>query len=114
MGNVPADGKSNGFSEGFQFLLAWLRQPKSVGSVWPTSAPMARKMAGVIDLSSGLPVLELGPGTGTITKAILEAGLAPERLWALEYSRDFAQNLKAKFPSIHVIEGDAFELAFLL
>ncbi len=111
MTHVPAGGKASGLKEGIGFLKAWLRQPKSVGSVWPTSAPMARKMAGVIDLSSGLPVLELGPGTGTITKAILAAGLAPERLWSLEYSHEFAKNLKAKFPSIHVIEGDAFELA---
>jgi phosphatidylethanolamine/phosphatidyl-N-methylethanolamine N-methyltransferase len=111
MSTVPAGRKSSGFSEGFQFLRAWVRQPKSVGSIWPTSAPMARKMAGVIDLSSGLPVLEVGPGTGTITKAILETGLPHDRLWSLEYSHAFAARLKAKYPFAHVIEGDAFELA---
>jgi phosphatidylethanolamine/phosphatidyl-N-methylethanolamine N-methyltransferase len=111
MTNPPAGGKVSGFREGFGFLKAWLRQPKSVGSVWPTSAPMARRMAGVIDLSSGLPVLELGPGTGTITKAILETGLPHGRLWSLEYSKEFADRLKAKYRSVHVIEGDAFELA---
>jgi phosphatidylethanolamine/phosphatidyl-N-methylethanolamine N-methyltransferase len=111
MSTVPAGRKSSGFSDGFQFLRAWVRQPKSVGSVWPTSAPMARRMAGVIDLSSGLPVLEVGPGTGTITKAILETGLPHGRLWSLEYSHAFAARLKAKYPMAHVIEGDAFELA---
>ena len=110
MTQVPAVEKSSGLREGFGFLRAWLRQPKSVGSVWPTSAPMARRMAGVIDLSSGLPVLEIGPGTGTITKAILQTGLPHDLLWSLEYSKEFADRLKARYPSAHVIEGDAFEL----
>jgi phosphatidylethanolamine/phosphatidyl-N-methylethanolamine N-methyltransferase len=110
MSNAPAGGKASGFREGFGFLKAWLRQPKSVGSVWPTSAPMARRMAGVIDLSSGLPVLEVGPGTGTITKAILQTGLPHDLLWSLEYSHEFAARLKARYPSAHVIEGDAFQL----
>jgi phosphatidylethanolamine/phosphatidyl-N-methylethanolamine N-methyltransferase len=111
MANVPAGEKSSGLRDGFGFLKAWLRQPKSVGSVWPTSAPMARRMAGVIDLSSGLPVLEVGPGTGTITKAILQTGLPHDLLWSLEYSKEFADRLKARYPAAHVIEGDAFELA---
>ena len=111
MTNVPAGEKSSGLRDGFGFLKAWLRQPKSVGSVWPTSAPMARRMAGVIDISSGLPVLEVGPGTGTITKAILQTGLPHDMLWSLEYSHAFAARLKAKYPLAHVVEGDAFELA---
>ena len=111
MTHAPAGEKASGLKEGFGFLKAWLRQPKSVGSVWPTSAPMARRMAGVIDLSSGLPILEVGPGTGTITKAIFEAGLPHHLLWSLEYSHVFAARLKARYPSAHVIEGDAFELA---
>jgi phosphatidylethanolamine/phosphatidyl-N-methylethanolamine N-methyltransferase len=111
MTHVPAGGKVSGFRDGFGFLKAWLRQPKSVGSVWPTSAPMARRMAGVIDLSSRLPVLEVGPGTGTITKAILDTGLPHELLWSLEYAHEFAARLKARYPKAHVIEGDAFELA---
>ena len=107
---VPAGRKTSGLHESARFLRAWLRDPKSVGSVWPTSAPMARKMARVIDHASGLPVLEVGPGTGTITKAILETGLPPDSLWALEYSHEFAARLKAKYPLAHVVEGDAFEL----
>lgn len=111
MTHVPARSSSAGLREGLGFLRAWARQPKSVGSVWPTSAPMARRMAGVIDLSSGLPVLEVGPGTGTITKAILDTGLRHDMLWSLEYSHAFAVRLKAKYPLAHVVEGDAFELA---
>ena len=110
MNNRPANANSSGLRDGFHFLKAWLRQPKSVGSVWPTGAPMARKMASVINVGSGLPVLEIGPGTGTITKAILETGLAPERFWTIEYSKAFADKLRAKFPAINVVQGDAFDL----
>jgi phosphatidylethanolamine/phosphatidyl-N-methylethanolamine N-methyltransferase len=94
------------FSDQFAFFREWTRNAKTVGSVWPTSAPMAS----VIDLSSGLPVLEIGPGTGPITKKILATGLAPSLLWTLEYSHDFAAKLHLQFPEIHVVEGDAFNL----
>jgi phosphatidylethanolamine/phosphatidyl-N-methylethanolamine N-methyltransferase len=102
--------RAGGFNEQFAFFRAWTRNARAVGSVWPTSVPMARKMAGVIDLSSGLPVLEIGPGTGPITRQILATGIAPPLVWTIEYSRDFAEKLRVKYPEIHVVEGDAFDL----
>jgi phosphatidylethanolamine/phosphatidyl-N-methylethanolamine N-methyltransferase len=114
MHSHPAKDKSSGLREGMQFLRAWVRQPKTVGSVWPTGAPMARKMASVINLGSGLPVLEIGPGTGTITKAILGAGLDAKLLWSVEYSKEFCDRLRARYPSIHVVQGDAFDLGAAL
>ena len=110
MTSLPATKKSSGLRDGVQFLRAWIRQPKSVGSVWPTGAPMARRMASIINVNSGLPVLEIGPGTGTITKAILQTGIAPEKLWSVEYSKEFSDKLRAKFPMINTIQGDAFDL----
>jgi phosphatidylethanolamine/phosphatidyl-N-methylethanolamine N-methyltransferase len=101
---------SGRFNDQITFFRAWTRNAKIIGSVWPTSVPMARKMAGVIDLSSGLPVLEIGPGTGPITKQILATGIAPPLVWTLEYSHEFAGKLRTKFPEIQVIEGDAFSL----
>lgn len=110
----PVSEKSSGLRDGFHFLKAWIRQPKSVGSVWPTGAPMARKMASIINIGSGLPVLEIGPGTGTITKAILETGLMPDKLSTVEYSKEFCNKLRAKFPAINVVQGDAFDLSTTL
>ncbi len=49
--------------------------------------------------ASGLPVLELGPGTGVITRAILERGVPPEHLYAVEYSPDFVRHLRGAFPA---------------
>lgn len=101
----------NHFSEEIRFLSGLKHQPKNVGAIWPTGQIMARRMASVVNPSSGLPVLELGPGTGAITHAILERGIDPRQLHVVEYSPSFASELKLRFPSIHVHHGDAFNLS---
>lgn len=98
------------FDEELKFLKGWLDQPRAVGSVIPTSSVTARRMASVINPDSGLPVLELGPGTGVITKAILERGIAPEKLYSIEYSADFVEHLVEQFTGVNIMEGDAFNL----
>ena len=72
------------FDEELRFFKGWIDKPRAVGSIVPTSSVTARRMASVIETGSGLPVLELGPGTGVITKAILERGVKPENLYAIE------------------------------
>ncbi len=67
-------------------------------------------MASVIDTKSGLPVLELGPGTGVITKAILAQGVKPADLYSVEYSPDFVEHLDRTFPDVNIIQGDVFDL----
>ena len=67
-------------------------------------------MASVVDPHSGLPVLELGAGTGVITKAILDRGVKPADLWSIEYSDDFVSHLRKHYPAVNVIHGDAFDL----
>jgi phosphatidylethanolamine/phosphatidyl-N-methylethanolamine N-methyltransferase len=70
----------------------------------------ARRMASIIDTKSGLPVLEVGPGTGVITKAILSLGVKPSDLYTVEYSHDFVTHLRRNYPGVNVIEGDGFNL----
>lgn len=110
MTESPAQRTRSPFAEGVGFLRAWLNGPQTVGSIWPTGAPMAKRMASVIDVKSGLPVLEIGPGTGTITKAILDTGIAPSKVFAVEYSQEFVDKLRVKFPAINIVQGDAFSL----
>ncbi|AJD39703.1 methyltransferase domain-containing protein [Rhizobium sp. SEMIA 4085] len=98
------------FDEEIRFFKGMMQGPKTVGSIVPTSSITARKMASVIHLNSGLPVLELGPGTGAITKAILGRGVKPENLVAIEYSTDFYEHLVRLYPSVRFINGDAFAL----
>jgi len=98
------------FDDEIKFFRGWIDKPREVGSIIPTSSITARKMASIVNPASGLPVLELGPGTGVITKAILATGLAPEKLYSIEYFEDFVEHLQRLFPRANVRQGDAFDL----
>jgi len=102
------------FDDELKFFKGWIDKPKAVGSVIPTSSITARKMASVIDVGSGLPALEVGPGTGVITKYILKHGVKPADLYCVEYSHDFVQHLRRNYPGVTIIEGDAFKLGATL
>ena len=97
------------FDGELKFVRGMIEGPKQVGAILPTSAVTAKVMASVIDPQSTLPVLELGPGTGAITKAILKL-VAPERLTSIEFSTPFFQHLSSTFPGVNFINGDAFDL----
>ena len=98
------------FDEEIRFFKGWQRDKKGVGALLPTSSVTARRMTDVIDPQSGLPVLELGAGTGVITKAILERGIAPHNIVSIEYAPHFYDLLRARFPEVDVRNGDVFEL----
>ncbi|MBP1857975.1 phospholipid N-methyltransferase PmtA [Rhizobium herbae] len=98
------------FDEEIRFFKGWRSNMKAVGSIVPTSGITARRMASVVNPHSGLPVLELGPGTGVITKAILQKGVQPENLVSIEFSTDFYQHLVKTYPGVDFINGDAFDL----
>ncbi|RUX07036.1 methyltransferase domain-containing protein [Mesorhizobium sp. M8A.F.Ca.ET.059.01.1.1] len=102
------------FEEELQFFRGWQKDKKRVGALMPTSAHAARRMASVINPASGMPVLELGAGTGVITKAILERGIKPQQLISVEYSKDFYDRLTRRFPGVDFRLGDAFALGDLL
>jgi len=94
-------------SDHLRFFRALAARPKNVGAVAPSGPQLARAMAAQIKLDG--PVLELGPGTGAITSAIV-ARVGEARLTAVEYDGDFAAALKARWPAVTVIAGDAFDL----
>ena len=88
--------------------------PRAIGAVCPSWPHLARAMAGELDnIGDGL-VLELGAGTGSITHALLQQGVAPTRLIAVERSPALAAHLRKRFPAIRVIEGDAAQLGNLI
>ncbi|MCB1445434.1 MAG: methyltransferase domain-containing protein [Rhizobiaceae bacterium] len=99
------------FDDEIRFIKGMISTPKTVGAIMPTSARMAARMASAIDMDSGLPVLELGPGTGVITRAILDRGLPPQKLVSVEYSSEFVRHLRDKYPGVNFVNGDAFSLA---
>ena len=98
------------FDDELKFFKGWIDKPRAVGSIIPTSSVTARRMASVIDTKSGLPILEVGPGTGVITRAILRRGVKPAELYTVEYSHDFVTHLRSHYPDVNVIEGDGFNL----
>lgn len=98
------------FDDEIVFLKGMISSPDTVGSIVPTSRTTARCMARQIDLTSELPVLELGPGTGVITRAILDAGIQPQNLYCVEYSDTFTKRLVGAFPNVNILNGDAFRL----
>lgn len=98
----------------WRFLRGLIERPKNVGAIAPSSPQLARAIAAQIDPKVEGPVLELGPGTGVVTEALLARGIAPERITAIEYDPDFARMVHQRFPRVNVIEGDAFDLVHTL
>ncbi|WP_075997117.1 phospholipid N-methyltransferase PmtA [Salaquimonas pukyongi] len=98
------------FDEEIRFFKSWVESPKAMGTMFPTGQVIASRMAGVINTGSGLPVLELGPGTGAITKAILRHGVEPQNVYSVEYTASLIPPLETEFPGVSFIHGDAFDL----
>jgi phospholipid N-methyltransferase len=87
------------------FFRSWLRDPFNVASIAPSSRWLARLMATGVPPSAR--VVELGAGTGTLTTALLDAGVRPENLFLVERHADFVGVLRARFPGATVVETDA-------
>jgi phosphatidylethanolamine/phosphatidyl-N-methylethanolamine N-methyltransferase len=90
------------------FLSGLVRNPRAVSAPTPSSAVLSDAIAAQVDPSIPGLVVELGPGTGVVTAALLRRGIAPERILAIEYDPGFAELLRARFAGIQVICGDAF------
>ncbi|PHP86305.1 methyltransferase [Burkholderia sp. AU18528] len=95
------------------FVREWVGRPASVGALCPSSRHLAREMADAVPGGDGL-VVELGGGTGAITAALLERGVAPRRLVVVERSPAFVQHLRRRFPGLSIVSGDARQLERLL
>ena len=96
------------------FFRRWLANPLQMGSVVPSSAALCRRVVAAAGCAPGEEVLELGAGTGVISRALLRAGLPPERLTLVEIVPDMAAHLRRVLPGVTVIEGDARRLPSLL
>ena len=101
-------------SDEHSFLRRFLGDPKRTGAVAPSGPFLAREMARAVDpLSEGL-VVELGPGTGPVTKALIARGIGRERLLLVEYDPHFCKLLAERYGAARVVRGDAYALAATL
>ena len=91
-----------------------LDNPRSVGAACPSSPLLANRIARLVGQQSEGYVIELGAGTGAITKALLAAGLLPRQLVPVERSARLAAHLRRRFPKLDVLHGDACELGRLV
>jgi phosphatidylethanolamine/phosphatidyl-N-methylethanolamine N-methyltransferase len=110
----PASRPGSSLADNLRFLRALIARPKNIGAVLPSSPALSNAIARQIGNPVAGPVLELGPGTGAITRAILDHGVPPQRLTAVEFDPDMAAELASRYPGVEVIRGDAFDLAATL
>lgn len=97
-----------------KFIRSWMEKPLRTGAVMPSSKALARTMAGYVDPQSTGPVIELGPGTGPVTEALVQHGIDPKRLVLVEFNPDFCRLLRTRYPEATVVQGDAYRLRRLL
>ena len=93
--------------EGILFFSRWISSPLNIGAVFPSGDALAHLMAAQVDLDRPGIVVELGGGTGAITAALLEVGVAPERLVVIDQDERLYRSLAARFPDVTVFLGDA-------
>jgi phosphatidylethanolamine/phosphatidyl-N-methylethanolamine N-methyltransferase len=93
-----------------RFLRSWIEKPLHMGAVMPSGRLLARTMAQYVDIDSEGPVVELGPGTGAITSALIERGVDQSRLVLVEYNPGFCALLRDRYPHAKVVQGDAYAL----
>jgi phosphatidylethanolamine/phosphatidyl-N-methylethanolamine N-methyltransferase len=98
------------FGDAAQFFRTWAEKPLQLGSVTPSSRFLSRAIASYVDPHADGPVVEIGPGTGPVTEALVQHGVAESRLVLLEYSAEFCDLLRRRFPTATVVQGDAYAL----
>jgi phosphatidylethanolamine/phosphatidyl-N-methylethanolamine N-methyltransferase len=94
-------------SNPWMFFRRFMANPLQMGSVIPSSPALCRRMVAQVRRAPDEAVLELGPGTGVISRALLDAGIPPERLFVVEIEPALVRHLRRVLPGVTVIEGDA-------
>ncbi len=98
------------FADETHFLKTLFERPRLTGAVAPSGRYLARAMARSVDPGGEGLVVELGPGTGPVTRALVERGVARERLLLVEYDDGFCRLLAQRFAPVRVVQGDAYDL----
>jgi phosphatidylethanolamine/phosphatidyl-N-methylethanolamine N-methyltransferase len=97
-----------------RFFRSWIEKPLAIGAVTPSGKALARTMAAYVDPNRPGPIIELGPGTGPVTEALVAQGIDPSRLVLVEFNPAFCRVLRQRYPTATVVQGDAYGLRRLL
>jgi phosphatidylethanolamine/phosphatidyl-N-methylethanolamine N-methyltransferase len=109
-----AEKKTLRLDDEVRFIRSWLVKPLAIGAVTPSGRVLARTMARYVDPDVPGPVIELGPGTGPVTEALVDRGVDPARLVLVEFNPVFCRLLRSRYPQATVLQGDAYNLKRLL
>jgi len=101
----------SGAADVIRFLRSFVTAPVRTGAQWPSGKALSRAMAEAVDLAVPGPIVELGPGTGVVTEALLARGVPLQRLVLVEFSPQFCKLLAERYPGVRLIQGDAYALA---
>ncbi|MBL6081702.1 SAM-dependent methyltransferase [Belnapia sp. T18] len=96
-------------SDTYGFFRAWLGDPLRVAAIVPSGRALAQAITAEISADTG-PVIELGPGTGSFTRALLRRGVREDDLALIEFGSEFAMALQLRYPRAHTIWMDASRL----
>ena len=110
MHDQKGGGSGRGLGDSARFLKSLVSTPHLTGAVAPSGRALARAMAAAAGPPPDGLVIELGPGTGPVTRALLDAGLDRRRLVMVEYNPDFCRALEGRYAGARVIHGDAYDL----
>ncbi len=100
--------------ENLLFLRQLMKNPKSLGALFPSSNMLANFITSHVDLVADYLIVEIGAGTGRFTQALLRAGVTPDKLVIVELDPAMCVFLRKNFPNVMVVEGDAKDLKNLL
>lgn len=111
---APALDPSGTLAARWLFFRRFLAHPARLAAALPSSHGMARMVASRVWRRTGEYVVELGAGTGAVTRALLDAGIPASRLVIVEIDEELACYLDDAFPGVAVVHGSAHEIADLL
>ena len=102
----------NNLEDDLFFLRRFLRSPKEVASVWPSSRFLAERMFAGLDLATDDVVIEYGPGTGSLTQqvSLLQAEGIDVRYLGIERDPGMYTMMKRRFPELDFVRGDAADV----
>ncbi len=96
-------------NENIQFLQAFLKNPAKVGAITPSSPELAQKMVKGIEPDAGNIILELGVGTGAITKYLQDILPNEKSYLGIELDRSLVKSLRKNYPELKIVCGNATE-----
>lgn len=92
------------------FLKYFFKSVKYTGAVSPSSPFLAREIVNRAEIEGAKTIIELGPGTGAITREILERKPKDCDLWTFEINKDFVKYLEKEYPEARHIHADVSQL----